>query len=247
MQNKCEYCGKPYKERHFEVMGISKRMMVRDCDCLSKLEEERERQAEQQQRFIRIKRLFDIAELGPRFKKRTFDNWNHRPQAENCFKSFKNFADKFEKGKGILIIGEPGNGKTHLAASVVNKLINECVPCVFLNVSELLLKIEDGYKGNSQYTLTGVLESLKNADLIVLNDLGKEKYTEKRLETLFTIIDVLYNFEKSIIVTMNPEANAKMQSIPEMAAIMDRIKEMCAGGIIKNNASSYREELAKAG
>lgn len=64
-------------------------------------------------------------------------------------------------------------------------------------------------------------------DFVVLDDIGREKYTETRLEIAFRIIDKLLNHKIPVAFTANPEMIEKLKGIPDYNAILDRLNEMC--------------------
>lgn len=257
MQDKCKYCGMPLIAKEYDIMGDKKRIMVHSCDCLEKKEKSDEAQRELKKKQDKISQLFSISSLGEKFQKRTFGNWQSREGTENAFYACKSMVVNFRKGKGLLIVGGTGNGKTHLAAAVVNKFNDkdnkECIPSVFLNMSEFFILVEGTYrKSENKTSLFEILETIKCADVVVLNDLGKEKWTSKRIDVLFTLIEILYNHEISVIITMNPQALREMEKNTQadlnakdketLNTIIDRIYEMCKGNVIQNTASSFRKE-----
>ena len=95
-----------------------------------------------------------------------------------------------------------GTGKTHLAASVGNYLMSQGVPVVFGTIINLLGKLKQSYtqKGQDEGE---ILELYSTIDLLIIDDLGKERPTEWSLEKLYTIINDRYENLKPVIITTN--------------------------------------------
>jgi len=192
----------------------------------------------------RIERLFANSGLGPRFGRCTFDNWEKRSGTEEAYtvaaEYAQNIISNVRSGRGFLIFGDTGNGKSHLSAAVVNAALKKGLTAVFERVPKLLTRIKATYSGGD-ITEQLILKTLTEADLIVLDDAGAEKWTEWTEPTLYTIIDERYSWEKAIIVTTNSDLEGLEKKIGFRA--MDRLLEMCE--IVENRGASFRKERAK--
>lgn len=99
-----------------------------------------------------------------------------------------------ESVRGILFSGSPGVGKTHLACAVVNRLIEHGIFAYFLPT--VRIPKED----------TSAVERLSDPEeipVLVLDDLGAEKGTERALECLYSIIEGRLWNEAPTFVTTN--------------------------------------------
>lgn len=84
----------------------------------------------------------------------------------------KNF-DK-EKSPNLLLVGDYGTGKSHLAAAVTKELMNAKYTCLFLSVPKLITKIKESYDKQSNFNEADILNIIADVDLFVLDDLGTE-------------------------------------------------------------------------
>ena len=71
------------------------------------------------------------------------------------------------------------------------------------------------------------MDWLLKFDFVVLDDIGREKYTETRLELVFKIVDKLISHKIPVSITANPEMISKLKKIPEFNAIFDRLNAAC--------------------
>ncbi|MSQ41667.1 MAG: AAA family ATPase [Dehalococcoidia bacterium] len=87
-------------------------------------------------------------------------------------------AERFaEHPQGWLVIaGVPGCGKTHLAAAIANRAIERGEPALFLSVADLLDHLRASYQEGAELPYDQLLEQLRAAPLVVLDDL--ESYAE---------------------------------------------------------------------
>lgn len=132
-----------------------------------------------------------------------------------------NFARNFPNGgKGVFFLGKVGRGKTHLAGAIARYVIeNYYVPVIFRSYSEMLDKIKQNFDGDKKE-----VERLCNAPLLIIDDLGQEKWTEWNHEVLFRIINSRYETKSPIVVTSNLSPMELRENVGE--AVFSRLYEM---------------------
>ncbi len=102
----------------------------------------------------------------------------------------------------LLLHGTTGCGKTRVAWSVFNRLWLESFP---LDAQFLPMRKVDGLieKGFDDRDHGGVIEYLIEVPLLVLDDLGKERMTQRLESDLFAIIDERTANNRVTIITTN--------------------------------------------
>lgn len=255
---RCPHCGKALKYKKFAIGHFTFGSHLEKCDCPG-AEAEREREMrekerlqqeeEARKRMKRIEELFRQSRLGLRFREKTFENYKIMPHNKKAFQTTleyaRNFAKYKEKGEGIFITGDYGTGKTHLAAAITNYLLGKYTPVIMGNVTKLLGNIKQVYD-DSQYTEAEILKELYTVDLLVIDDLGKEKPTAWVEEKLYTVINERYENYRPIVVTSNLELEEIEQRLENCGgAIVSRIIEMCQG--IKIKGPDFRKQKLEKG
>lgn len=104
---------------------------------------------------------------------------------------------------GLLLAGEPGTGKTHLAVAVLQRLIEHGFQGVFVDYQKLLERIRASYDPLSGESPRGAYEEAADADVLLLDDLGAHRVTDWVEDTVTSIITYRCNERKPIIVTTN--------------------------------------------
>lgn len=113
----------------------------------------------------------------------------------------ESFAESFNgKGKGILIMGETGLGKTHLSLAIANKLIEKGYCVVYGSVPTLVRRIQDEQFGRAE---GDTLSLATSCDLLILDDLGAENCTEWCVSLLYEIINTRQNKQLPMIINTN--------------------------------------------
>lgn len=178
--------------------------------------------------------LRDSSDLGSRFQKRTFDTWD-ACRFPSTYRRLKDYADsnRHEDGLGFVLCGNPGTGKTHLAAAVANALIEKGVQVRFANFVDVLAEIKESFGTQRS---TKIEEELANVPLLILDDIGN--LNEWRNETLYRIINRRYEKELPIIITTNANPAELERLLWEKT--FSRIGEMCE--FVEMNGEDYRLE-----
>jgi DNA replication protein DnaC len=99
--------------------------------------------------------------------------------------------------RGLLFMGEPGLGKTHLAIALIKSLIMEKgVDCKFVDFFQLLSDIRNGFSNDiSEQTL---INPYVKSQVLVIDELAKGRNTEWELTILDQIISIRYNAANKI-------------------------------------------------
>lgn len=238
----CSICNEPVPAIEVDVMG-TKRWVQPRCKCEVEAFDAEQKEFQNFQREREVRELFSISQVGDRYLQAGFKNFQMRLGSENVFKVSQYYVDKFETfgRESLLLWGEPGNGKTHLAAAIHNALRAKGLVVVFVSMPDLLSKIKATFNRNNKESEEQILRALSICDLLIIDDLGAEKTSDWVEETIFKIIDNRYRRNKPILATSNMAPKELPEQIGKRSN--DRIVEMMQP--VENKATSYRREHAK--
>ena len=167
------------------------------------------------------------------------------PQMEQARKYVQHWSQMRENNLGLLLWGQPGNGKTFAAACIANALIESSdlfPPTVKMTTfGTILNRLPSLSAADKEYYLNLFL----NADLLILDDFGMERQTDYAREQVFNIIDGRYLTKRPLIVTTNLSLQ-EMKTTTDLAEkrIYDRVLEMCVPVFF--SSESQRPGRAKA-
>jgi DNA replication protein DnaC len=140
----------------------------------------------------------------------TFDNLLPRgrssdPQNQERFHQCYQTAQAFaENPRGWLVLSGPsGCGKTHMAAAIANYRLKGGYPVFFVIVPDLLDHLRATFSPSSDVAYDELFERVRNAPLLVLDDLGTQSSTSWAEEKLFQILNHRFNAELPTVVTVN--------------------------------------------
>lgn len=215
---------------------------------------------------LRRDRLLKLASIPPRYFDRGFEVFSvehleeegHRKSLERASKRSVEFVEAFpEVPRGLLFVGPCGVGKTHLSVAILKTLIQEkMITGKFVDEAELLRRLQYSYGPNSPETEREVLYPLLNVELLIWDDLGSGRPTEWVAETIRTVLNHRYTYNKHTVLSTNwPLKAARKRSslgVPSEQLLEERIGrrlfsricEMCE--IIEMKGPDYRSEIHKA-
>ena len=174
---------------------------------------------EQERRERRRLQLQEISNLGELHDK-GFDNFNPNV-SRNVYEAYSAAREYAEEPDGWLVfIGRVGCGKTHLAAAIANRALARGSRVLFSTVSDLLDHLRATFTPNSTEVYDHLFQEMREAELLVLDDLGAQQSSPWANEKLFQLLNYRYNSQFPTIITTN---NAGLQGIEERirSRIMD--------------------------
>jgi DNA replication protein DnaC len=155
----------------------------------------------------RLARLQRYSNLGP-LTRLTFANLMSRgrstdPVKQERFAKAVAAAQEFvEEPSGWLVLcGPSGCGKTHLAAAIANGSIEHGRPTFFVVVPDLLDHLRAAYSPGSEVSYDELFEQVRNAPLVILDDLGVHSATPWAQEKLFQLVNHRYNHRLPTVFT----------------------------------------------
>ena len=219
------YCGKcnTPKQHRGEFLGIVKIVpCICQCRAVELAAEEQRRQREKLQERIKKQRLADFPESDMQHWTFSADDGADQRIMRAAKNYVANFAQFRKQGKGLLLYGGVGTGKTFAAACITNALIDTDRPCLMTNFARVL---------NTLWSIEekqAYIDSFNKFDLLVLDDLGTERRSEYAQEQVFNVIDGRYRAGLPLIITTNLsiEEIKKPDSVGN-SRIYDRVLEMC--------------------
>lgn len=110
--------------------------------------------------------------------------------------------DVIDRGQWLFAYGGTGTGKTHMAVAILQDLLEKGQSGLFCVVPSLMNELRKLIMGDSG-KFYKLIDDLTSCDVLVLDDLGAEKATDKSGEWLYMIINERYISNKRTLITSN--------------------------------------------
>lgn len=216
------YCGKCHTPKeHIVTLGGRTIKVPVMCKCKSA---DFDNWREETIRMNRVEALKDSAYSEPENRNCTFENDDG--QQPEILIQCKNYVEQFDEfaaaGKGLLLYGDIGTGKTYAALQILNALMDRMYTAYFDTFAQIangLFRCED----KREY-----INSFARYDILCIDDLAAERDSQWMLEQVFSVIDARCKAVKPLIVTTNLTSRQMYdKSNKERARIYSRLYELC--------------------
>ncbi|MQG53115.1 MAG: AAA family ATPase [SAR202 cluster bacterium] len=162
----------------------------------------------------------------PMSSRMTFDKFDpagnsssNREQQNALIQTLNGCTTFAENPEGwILLTGPNGSGKTHLAISVANELEKKNIDVYYAFVPNLLDYLRASFSPTSSVNFDSVFESLKESEVLILDDLGGESSTPWAEEKLYQIIVHRHELRMPTIITSSLSLDELERSKPRIAS-----------------------------
>ncbi len=218
-----------------------------------KAENDKLKEAAEKRKSRRIDELLGKSGIPKRFQDKTFDNYQlseDNDNQEEVFNRVVAFSEEFKpsseeskpsseeskpsseeskpsqehSGRCIVMIGDTGTGKSHLACAVASHVIKKyCGTARFTSVSEINRLVRESKGYNAKYSETEVIEAFGNYDLLIVDEVGIQSGSDAESRALFDVFNARYQNKKSTIVISNLNQAQVKEALGQR--IFDRLKE----------------------
>lgn len=216
---KCKQHG-VYVSAMYEKDGKEKWSRCPDCLNAEKAEEvSREHLEEFQQARMRAgNKLISASGIPMRFAHATFDNYKTEDgeRQEKALKVCRSYVENFRQclaqGASMVMMGDVGTGKTHLACAIV-KAISEkyWFSTTYITASRMYRALKATYDKNSKAKEQDVINEFIARDLLVIDELGISYNSQAEKIMLFDIINGRYEINRPTIIITNIMDKEKLQ------------------------------------
>ena len=177
----CEECNAPLIMKRLKFMETYKDIPMHQCDCLKK--------QEQQENFYEQLKASNIPKI---FIKNSMSDWKKIYGSEDCFDDlnvfWKDLTENINNGKGLMIVGQTGVGKTKMICWLLRQVIEKVkVSSYFISSNDLSIKLGSMKEGSED--LKRFLTKLTGVKVLVMDDIGESDVAEWRLKFISNIID----------------------------------------------------------
>ena len=168
--------------------------------------------------------------ITPRFADSTFDNYRvegnqSAARALTLCKSYVDqFAENYQAGRSLILTGNLGTGKTHLASGMVRAVITQHrATALIVSAAEVIRVFKSTMDRSASYSDRDLLIELAGFDLLVIDEVGAQAGTAYELGLLHEVIDRRYQLVVPTVLVSNLAAEDLSLYIGDRA--LDRMRQ----------------------
>ncbi|PNG28974.1 ATP-binding protein [Pseudomonas protegens] len=168
------------------------------------------------------------AGITPRFADATFDSYGTPTAGQakalaECRDYAERFPEHYRAGRSLLLTGNVGCGKTHLATAIVRTVVEDGAQPLLVTAGDIVSIARASMVPGSGYMDRDVIVHLGGLDLLVIDEVGCQKGSEYELGLLHGIIDRRYQAVLPTVLISNLSIDGLKTYIGDRA--LDRLRQ----------------------
>jgi DNA replication protein DnaC len=219
----------------------------------------------------RAERMLERAHIPKRYEHCILDSYEPKYNGANrslgsALMQARGFVKSYPletEGRGLLLTGSIGVGKTHLAVGILQALVVERgASGLFYDYRDLLKQVQNSYNNSVAATELEILRPVFEAEVLVLDELGAAKPSDWVWDTVAHILNTRYNDRRTTIITTNyanagplaaePGSGNSARTAMRKETLGDRIgermrsrlQEMCV--VVEMQGEDFRQKVKRA-
>lgn len=201
--------------------------------CQKEKEQKDKEEIELQEKYLKKQKIIEARNylnLPKRFALSSFENFIADCKETKFNKKIcEEYSNDFEKnlacGKSIIMTGQAGNGKTHLAIAIIKAIAENGFKSIYSNSLDIFQNVKNTY--SSSENEKAIINKYCFVDLLVIDEIGVGHNSETERAILFQIVNKRYEDLKPTILISNLSRELLKKVAGER--IIDRMKDN--GGI----------------
>lgn len=215
----CERHG-PYRARRWVFPGDV--AIESSCPACREESETASRRASQEAALFDFRLKLSLAGVGSRYFDSSFENYRaDREEAVLALEQLRSYVARFHprRSPNLVMWGETGYGKTHLACAVARELILKGFTVTYLPVLTMFTQYQDitSYSSKNDESRESFFSRMRSPDLLILDEFGITSMTEKEKIVFHRVIDERYNRSAPICLVGNTDVYSFKEIIGERA------------------------------
>lgn len=178
---------------------------------------------------LRVSDLLDNVGIARRFEGCEFSNYQtvNQGAAKNlaaCQRYVNSWSDRLNAGTGLVMTGNCGTGKNHLAVSMAKSIVREYLASVEItDVMRLTRAVKSTWRHNAERTEEEIIERFASLDLLIIDEVGVQFGSPAEMTILQEVINARYESVLPTILISNLTFEQLKESIGER--IVDRVTD----------------------
>ncbi|NTE96719.1 ATP-binding protein [Agrobacterium tumefaciens] len=192
------------------------------------LEQERERE---RRASLRVTQLLGRSAIPEKFAQKSLADYRaetqgQRQAVEACRDYAETFPERLEDGRCLLLLGNPGTGKTHLACGIAHEVIRRHrMTAIYSTITGAIRHFKDNWTTRTK-TETEIINLFASPSLLILDEIGMGWGSDAELMYLFEIVNARYEAKRPTIFAGNIAREDVRKCLGDR--VTDRLNE--AGG-----------------
>lgn len=181
--------------------------------------------------------------IPPRFADRSFANFQAETPGQKsaqtiCAEYAEQFPSHAQRGRSLMLLGNVGTGKTHLATAIGNHVIREFgLTALYVTAGSVIRHVKASFDKDTSHNEVQAYQLFAAPDLLILDEVGVQNATEFERAVMFELVNSRYEAMKPMIVI----SNRSREDLPTYMGdrVVDRLREN-GGKLVLFNWESQR-------